>query len=289
LGTRFAIVGAGKVGRALALLLARTGYEFLGAASRSLASARAACEFAGSGRAVADPSELTSAADLVLITTPDDAIGPTCRVLATAGAFRSGAIVAHCSGALPSTVLEDARPLGVYIGSLHPLQTFATAEQAVRSMPGAYCAIEGDPEAVAVLEEIAAAIGARSFRIRTEDKALYHAAAVMACNYLVALEDAAARLAVAAGVEPAQALPALLPMVRTTVDNLGRLGAGLSLTGPIARGDVQTVRLHLDALAARTPHLVPLYKALGRQALALAPSGGTLRNEEATELMRLLE
>ena len=186
---RFCIVGAGKVGSALARLLSQAGWEFLGAASRSLESAERACRFAGCGRPSTDAAKLTRAADLIFITVPDDAISSVCRELAEAGGISSGAVVAHCSGAHSSSVLEDARGCGGAVGSMHPLQSFATAEQAVRLLPGAYCCIEGDPSAVEVLREAAGAMGAKVLAIPAEGKALYHAAAVMACNYLVALES----------------------------------------------------------------------------------------------------
>ena len=287
MGHTFAIIGAGKVGTALSKLLAGAGYEFLGAASRSIHSAQRACKFAGHGRAVADASELTQAADLVFITTPDDEISATCRRLSEGGAFRPGAVVAHCSGALPSTVLESAHAAGAHVGSLHPLQTLATAEQAVRVLPGSYCCIEGDAEAVRALEGVARALRMHVMTIPTEGKTLYHAAAVMACNYLVALEHAALKLSAEAGIDRAAALRAALPLIGQTVKNLADVGVPQSLTGPVARGDVETVRRHLQAIQSRLPELLGLYKLLGREAVEVALEAGTLSKERAAELASL--
>lgn len=289
MSVRFAIIGAGKVGTALAKLLADAGYEFVGAASRSLESAQAACAFAGAGTATSNASELTHGADLVFITTPDDTIESVCDELAQAGAFTSGSVVAHCSGALPSTVLEGARKSGAHIGSMHPMQSFATVEQAVRILPGSCCCIEGEPEAIAVLEGAARALAAHVLTIATEDKALYHAAGCVASNYLVALQNAALKLNEAAGISREDALKIMIPLLRGTVDNFEKVGIPGCLTGPIARGDVETVRRHLAAIEAKVPDLLPLYKVLGRETVEVALAKGTLTDDRAEQLLAILE
>jgi predicted short-subunit dehydrogenase-like oxidoreductase (DUF2520 family) len=271
---RFAIIGAGTVGRALARLLVAQGYEFLGAASRSIESARAACEFAGAGRAVSEPTELASEADLVFITTPDDAIAPVCSHLGRSRALRSESVVAHCSGALSSNVLADARSCGAHVGSLHPLQTLASPGQAVALLPGSYCCIEGDEPAVEVLQCAAREIGMHALRIRTEAKPLYHAAATISSNYLVALQNAALKLALAAGIDRADSLPALLPLIKGTVSNIEALGVPAALTGPVARGDTETA--------------VEVLQCAAREAVEVALDRGTLTREQAGVLLDLL-
>jgi len=282
----FAIVGPGKVGSALAKLLCRAGYRFIGAAGRRPDSARRACEFAGCGRPTTRAAEVTREAELVFITTPDDAIATVCLELAQQRALRPGAVLAHCSGALASEVLAPARGLGASVGSMHPLQSFATAEQAVQLMPGSFCCIEGDEPARGVLHEAALALGARAMSIPTEGKALYHAAAVVSCNYLVALQNAALKLAQAAGLRRAQALEALLPLIRGTVNNMERLGIPECLTGPIARGDVETVRRHLRAIESQAPSLLPLYRTLGLETVEVALAKGSLTTGAAEALRR---
>ncbi len=282
----FAIVGAGKLGTALAVLLSRASYPFVGAVNRTLASAQSACDAAGAGTASTDAADVLSGAELVFITTPDDAIGTVCAELAPH--LPEGAVVAHCSGALPSSVLAPAGAAGSHVGSLHPLQTLATVEQAVELLPGSYCCIEGDPEAVDVLEGVARAIGARPLVIATESKALYHAAAVMACNYLVTLQDAAVRLGTAAGLDGVEFLRALMPLVRGTVHNLEKVGLPNALTGPIERGDVETVRRHLDAIDRHAPEALRLYKLLGRNTVDLAARKGTIDGNTAERLLKLL-
>ena len=286
-GNRFAIVGAGKVGSALARLLSGAGYVFLGAASRSLESAQKACDFAVGGRATVNAPELTRDADLAFITTPDDAIADVCARIAEARGFRPGAVVAHCSGAHPSTILDSARTCGAHVGSMHPLQSFATAEQAVKILPGSFCCIEGDPEAVNVLTGVAGRLKGRVMQIPTEGKALYHAAAVMACNFLVALENAAIKLDQAAGIGRDKALESLLPLIKGTVNNLEKVGIPQCLTGPIARGDVETTRRHLEAMQQKIPELLPLYKVLGAETVEVGRAKGTLSEDRAEVLLQM--
>ncbi len=284
----FAIVGAGKVGTALARLLADAGYEFVGAASRSLESARTACRFAGAGTPTAHAADLVRGAALVFITTPDDAIQSVCGELAEAGAFTPGAVVAHCSGALPSSILGRARAAGAHVGSMHPLQSFATVEQAVAILPGSYCCVEGDPQAADLLKAVAAALDMHVMVIPAERKALYHAAGCMASNYFVALENAVLELSEAAGIARDVALRALLPLLKGTVANMEQVGIPQCLTGPIARGDVETVRRHLEAIEAAAPEMLPVYRILGREAVKVALAKGTLAPDGAAHLLGLL-
>jgi predicted short-subunit dehydrogenase-like oxidoreductase (DUF2520 family) len=284
----FCIVGAGKVGTALARLLTEAGYEFVGAASRSIESARRACSFARCGEATTRAAELTPRSELVLLTVPDDAIRAVCDALTDEDAFRPGSVVAHCSGALPSTILEGARECGAHVGSLHPMQSFATPEGAVRTLPGSCCCVEGDTEAAAVLEAAARAIGAEVLTIATDRKALYHAAGCVASGYMVALQNAALKLNAAAGIGRQDALKIMLPLLRGTLENIERVGIPACLTGPIARGDVETVRRHVEAIGAGAPELLPLYRVMGREAVEVALAKGTLTDERAERLRALL-
>jgi predicted short-subunit dehydrogenase-like oxidoreductase (DUF2520 family) len=171
---------------------------------------------------------------------------------------------------------------------MHPLQSFATAEEAVRILPGSYCCIEGDAGAVEVLSDAARAVGAHVMTIPTEGKTLYHAAAVVASNFLVALEHAAIRLDEAAGIDPGDAVRSLLPLVKGTVSNLESVGIPQCLTGPMARGDVETTRRHVEAIAQSLPDLLPLYKVLGLETVKTALAKGTLTDECAAELRGML-
>lgn len=280
-----AIIGPGKVGTAIGILADRAGLSVLAVAGGSDAAADAAATAIGECASACSVTDAAGAGELVLITVPDDRIADLCEQLARRQAFAPGTIVAHCSGALSSEALAPARDeCCCLIGSMHPLQTFPTVEAAVQRLPGAWCFCEGDEMAVACLEKLAEAIGARSARIAKAGKPAYHAAAVVACNYLVALMDAAARLAQQAGLDRQTWLAAVEPIIRATVDNVSAIGPEKALTGPIARGDIQTVRRHLDTLAGADEGLRRLYAACGQQTVDLALRAGKISAEVAAEL-----
>lgn len=291
---RLGFIGAGTTGSALACCLAQAGYPVVAVASRTAASAERLAARVDGCRAVADAQAVADAADLVFITTPDDAIAG----VAAQVCWRPGAWVVHTSGAESLDVLQPARRAGAAVGSIHPLQTFADYGHAVAAMPGSTFALEGEGALLDCLRKMVAALGGRAVELRPQDKALYHAAAVLVSNYVVTLADMAARLWQRFGEEPDVAAQALLPLLQGTVDNLRRLGLPDALTGPIARGDLGTVERHLEALAAAATDLLPAYRELGLQALpvaaalrrkraALGRSGG-LDPQQAEALRRLL-
>lgn len=285
---KFCIVGAGNVGTSLTYLLSQAGFEFVGASSRTLESASKACEFAGGGRAVTDVEELVQKSNMAFITTPDDAIEEVSGRIAELKNLSGRLVVAHCSGALSSGSLNAAREAGCQVGSMHPLQSIASPERGIKVLPGSYCCIEGDPTAVELLVEIAEAIGMEPMVIPSKKKSLYHAGAVMACNYLVTLEDIAVRLEESAGIERGDALRALMPLVRGTVDNLDEVGLPMALTGPISRGDIGTLHGHIDSLRDELPGLLPLYARLGIETIEVALRKGTIAAGKAEEMRALL-
>ena len=282
-----AIVGPGKVGTALGILARRAGWPVAAVGGGSPGRAAAAAAAIGGGARALAVGEAAAAGELVLLTVPDGAIADVCRRLAEGGALPSGGIVAHCCGAMGSDVLACARSCSCAVGSMHPLQTFPTVAAAVAKLPGAYCFVEGDAAAADVLEALARAVGCRAVRIEPSAKVLYHAAAVTACNYLAALLDAALAMGRQAGIERAVCRQALAPLVRATAENVTTLGPEAALTGPIARGDVETVRRHVEALATHPP-AAELYRALGRWTVDLAVRKGTLAATAAAQLRELL-
>jgi predicted short-subunit dehydrogenase-like oxidoreductase (DUF2520 family) len=284
------IIGPGKVGTALGVLCARAGWNVAAVGGGRRNSAQAAARTIGNFTRVMSAAEAAGAADLVLITVPDDMIAEVCLQLARAKAFRPQAVVAHCCGALGGEVLDPARTCGAQTGSMHPLQTFPTVQAAVAKLPGAFCFIEGSSHACDVLESLAKAIGAVPMRIDSQSKVLYHAAAAVASNYLVTLLDAAATMIgrSLADADRDKAMAALGPLVQATLSNVLQLGSERALTGPIARGDIETVRRHLEAVEQVSPQLAAMYRQLGAMTVDLAVRKGSITREKADDLKRIL-
>jgi len=240
----------------------------------------------------ADVPSLTDAArnaDLVLLTVSDDAIESVCETLAREGVFRSGMIVAHCSGVHDTSLLASARQAGCHVASFHPLQTFPATDAAeAMRLVGAYCFCEGDPQATDLLSELARVVGAIPVVFPSGGKAIYHAAAVMASNYVTTLADAAIDAATQAGIDPETAQAALGVLLTTASENAHALGPADALTGPIARGDIGTLKKHLAALGDCDENLRLLYRTVGTRTVDLAVRKGTLTPDVAAELKRTL-
>jgi predicted short-subunit dehydrogenase-like oxidoreductase (DUF2520 family) len=282
------IVGAGRVGSTLALALQRRGYEIVGVASRSEQSARRLGERLGCPFTVR-PAECTRNAAVVLITTPDREIGAVAAAIQSRGGFAAGQLVAHTSGATPAEVLAPARAAGADVASLHPLQSFADVETALERLPGCYFGVEGDPAGVWRARRLVEDLGGVPLEVNAKDKALYHAAACVASNYLVAVIHLATELLGRCGWTRADALKALAPLVDGTRENVRNLGPVRALTGPVARGDRPTLEWHLAALARLDDGYEGVYRALGAYTAGLAREQGALGAVQARELAALFE
>ncbi|MDP9341317.1 MAG: DUF2520 domain-containing protein [Actinomycetota bacterium] len=272
-----AVIGSGRVGTALAVLLARAGHRIVAVSGRSGTAERAGRYLAGVP--VLPALDAASRAELVLVGTPDDRIAGMVSDVAGQGGFRRGQVVAHLSGATGLGALAAAAGAGARTMSLHPLQTFPTVDSAIERLPGSGMAVTATDEPGYVLgERLAADAGARAFRLPEEARPLYHAAAVFASNYVVTVLDLAERLFREAGIEdPA---PLYLPLVRATLDNVESIGADRALTGPAVRGDAGTIGRNLEALSVAAPDAIPAYVALARVALDLAEHAGRLPPED---------
>jgi predicted short-subunit dehydrogenase-like oxidoreductase (DUF2520 family) len=256
-----AIVGAGRVGRALGRRLREHGWKIGAVVTRSEASARRAVRFIGAGRACAGITWQILASPIILIATPDDKIAVVARDLGRIGEGElHGKIVLHTSGALDSSVLEALQARGAAVGSMHPLQSFSGVS--VPSMEGKVFTIEGEPRAVRVARRIARALGGSPVRIAGSKKLLYHAAAAMAAGHVLAVEEAATQLLLSLGMKRSEAVRALLPLTRQVLENFERLGPQAAWTGPLSRGDFQVVRAHLDALKESPKEFARAYEAL---------------------------
>ena len=282
---KIGFIGAGTVGTAMAVLLSRKGYPVVAVSSRSYSSAENLAKQV-KGCAVSNSSqEVADTAELIFITTPDDVIS----TVASEVKWHPGQSIVHCSGAASTDILAPARQADAYVGSIHPLQTFAGVEQAIANIPGSTFAIEAEEPLLSTLKDIAASMDGEYIELKGSDKVLYHAAAVIACNYLVTMVKLATDLWQTFSIPPEQATKALLPLIQGTLNNINTIGIPQCLTGPIARGDTGTIKKHLDALEKITPAVLPTYKELGRQTIPVALAKGKINEEQAHELEALLK
>ncbi|MFH0914520.1 MAG: DUF2520 domain-containing protein [Chloroflexota bacterium] len=280
---KIGFIGAGTVGTALATRLRSQGYTIAGVASRSPSSAQRLSQAVG-GAPVLTPDGVAAAAELVFLTTPDDVIA----TVASQVKWHPGSRVVHCSGAASTDILEPARQAGAQVGTFHPLQTFASVREAIDNMPGSTFALEGEEPLLSTLQKLATDLGGTSIVLKSRDKVVYHAAAVMACNYFVTLVKLATDLWQTFGVPREQATQALLPLLRGTLHNIERVGIPNCLTGPIARGDIGTIKKHLEALQELAPEVVSTYRELGLQTVPVSLAKGKIKSERVSELLRVL-
>jgi predicted short-subunit dehydrogenase-like oxidoreductase (DUF2520 family) len=281
---KLGFIGAGTVGTAFASLLHSQNYKIVGVSSRTQAAAANLASLAGGCPVFHTNQEVADAADLIFITTPDDAIAKVVSQLK----WHRGQSVVHCSGAASTDILAPAQQSGTQTGSIHPLQTLAGIKEAIENIPGSTFAIEGEKPLLQTLKDMATSLGGNWIVLKADDKVLYHAAAVIACNYLVTLVKIATDLWQTFAIPPDQATRALLPLLRGTLHNIETIGIPNCLTGPIARGDTGTISNHLSALTQKTPDLLDFYRSLGLQTIPIALAKGKINEQQARELETVL-
>jgi predicted short-subunit dehydrogenase-like oxidoreductase (DUF2520 family) len=274
------IIGAGAVGTGLGVALSRAGWPVAAVASRDAERRDRFRRLVPGVRMFAEPNALMDEVELIIVAVPDDAIA------SVAGSVRmySGQAMIHTSGALGPEVLAGAMAAGTQVGAFHPLVAFADTERAVEALKGATVAIEGDDQLVALLAEMAEAVGAQPVRLAAGSKAAYHAAAVLAAGGFVALLDAIAELGRVAGLDEQGSLTIYGRLIEQTLGNARALGIREALTGPITRGDRGTLEGHLAALRAHAPDVIPLYVAAAEREISLAEARGALTPEAAERL-----
>ena len=278
------IIGAGRLGGALAIALAQKKYKIENLAARNYKTARTIAGLVQPNPNILpadDYSEIVS--DVILITTQDSEIEKVADRLADQ--LKTKPLVFHTSGSLSSEVLHRLKSVGCLIGSIHPLVSISNARLGADRFADAFFCVEGDAEAVAFAEEIISKLGGKSFSVATEYKTLYHASAVTACGHLVALIDAAIEMLTECGLEENQARKILLPLIKSTVSNLESQTTGEALTGTFARTDVETLGKHLAVLQAKvSPEALKIYLELGERSLRLTEARGA--SVENIEKMR---
>jgi len=282
---KIGFIGAGPVGTAFAVNLSKHGYQIIGVFDVVKEAAQRFADDVSGCQIYENAQELVDSADMVFITTPDDIIPRVAAELK----WRAEQSAVHCSGASTVHSLDSAREQGAMVGAIHPCQTFAGREQAIANLPGSTFAIEAEEPLKTTLTEIAKSLNGDWVYLTSEDKALYHAAACIACNYFYTLVKIATDLWQNFGKSTEEATKAYIPLLQGSVNNIANVGFPGCLTGPIARGDVKTIQRHLAALEKYAPDILPLYRELGLKTIPIGIAKGTLSEEGARELRALLE
>ncbi|HRD70149.1 MAG TPA: DUF2520 domain-containing protein [Legionella sp.] len=272
------IIGAGHLGKTLGYLLAQEPCVQIGAICNSSAmSTNAAIKFIGNGVYCSNIGELPPA-DVTIIATPDDLITEVCVVLSKNPNLKKDSVVMHCSGTLSSEALSSVSKKGCFVASVHPMRSFAQPEISVTQYQGTYCALEGDEKAIPMVKSLFEKIGSITYEIDKRKKSYYHAAGVFSSNYLITLAHQALCCMKEAGVDQEIAIPIIANLMRGSISNLEKtLSPEHALTGPIQRGDVATIKQHMDALADTEQKT--LYSSLGKTTLTLTNHGSKKRRD----------
>jgi predicted short-subunit dehydrogenase-like oxidoreductase (DUF2520 family) len=278
------IVGAGRAGTAMAVALATAGHRIIAASAVSKASLSRIARSLPQAR-VARPEEVVAAADLVLLTVPDDVLPGLVRGLAETGVPMAGRLIAHASGRHGLAVLDPAVRAGALPLALHPVMTFTGRADDAAKMAGISFGVTAPEQLRPVAEALVVEMGGEPVFIADDKRGLYHAGLANAANHLVTLVAASADLLREAGVpDPARMLG---PLLSAALENALALG-DLALTGPVARGDVETVAAHVEVIAAAAPEALGAYLALARLTADRALAAGTLTSADAQRLLGVL-
>ena len=268
-----AIIGSGRLGTALAIALERKGYAIDSLIARRKTTARKAAAFLTGSVTSSTTKETTAlpAAELVIIATPDDQITSVVEWLNSLNSDRPRKPIAlHTSGALSAKILAPLKQAGWAVGSLHPLASVSEPRSGAALLRGAYWCVEGDSAAVRTGKQLVRDLEGKSFSIGSDFKPLYHAAAVMTAGNVVALFDVALEMLGQCGLTQKEAQRVLLPLLLTAVQNLDGKDPAQALTGTFSRGDIETVKRHLDALKSNDlPEALELYRLLGKRSLKI--------------------
>lgn len=273
------LVGAGAAGATLGRGLVAAGWTVREVVCRTRERAVARCALVGAGipsdvaALVAASREPGRGPALLLVAVSDDALAEVARAL-SAGRWAAGSVALHLSGALEVDALAPLRAAGVAIGALHPLASLVDPARDVTRLRGAACALDGDDAARLLGERVASDLGARPLWLRPGTRSAWHAGATHAANHLVALVDQALDLIEAAGVARDDGRAALLPLLRGVLEHLADRAPSAALTGPVRRGDADTLARHSEALADAPSDVGRTYALLAARALLLARGAG---------------
>ncbi len=285
---KIGFVGAGKVGTSLASMLKSKKFQIVGFFSRSFSSAEKAADLTKS-KAYANLLSLVDECDVVFITTPDAAIKEICDKIAGLNGFNFEHIIVHTSGAHSTVSLESAKEKGAAVLSLHPLQTIASLGSGIKNLPGSYFSAEGDERGMLFARDFVNCINGTLLEIPTQLKPLYHASACVVSNYFVSIVNLGVSMMGKLGIEKEDALLALLPLIKGTLNNIETIGVPNALTGPISRGDVLTIESQLKVMEESFKEVIPLYNQLGLYTVQVAQEKGDLNYKTIINLKKTLE
>ncbi len=267
---KISIIGPGRVGQTLGRALVEKGCQIGDVIGRREERVEQAIEFIGCGQGKTRLRDLSDDYQILLIAVADDDIEGVADELAKRDVPLIGRFAFHCSGSKSSEALEPLTERGAHMGSIHPLMSFPHPATALHQLPGIYYCLEGNAQALAVAQQLAEVLGGHHFSIATEDKPLYHSAAVLACGQMIALLDMAFSLWESIGVDHDTTRAALMPLIKSAVVGVERLGPRNALTGPFSRGDVNIIEKHLMELNRFSRHYAEVYKVIGQHALKLS-------------------
>jgi predicted short-subunit dehydrogenase-like oxidoreductase (DUF2520 family) len=269
---RVGFIGAGRTGCALAWHCNRLGYPIAGVTDSKPKQAWVIYGLMKRQYERLSSREVAAASDVLFLTVPDTHIGPVFESVRRW--LVPGAIVAHCSGAFGPEVFGHAQEQGLGVLALHPVQSFSSHSQAMRSLPGSFFAADGSASGIRFARHLVRQLHGGWVRVSSADRSLYHAMCVFASNSVCALFDAVEEIARELGISRRRAGSMLAPLARTVLDNIAEQGAASSLTGPVERGDALTVAAHLQALRKRAPALVPMYRVISERLVEMAARSG---------------
>jgi predicted short-subunit dehydrogenase-like oxidoreductase (DUF2520 family) len=283
-GLSVGVVGAGRVGAVLAAALQAAGHEISAVAGESDAS-RTRIETLLPGVHVDKPTAVARSCELLLLTVPDDMLGNVVTMLSASGAIREGQFVVHTSGKHGVSVLAPAVKLGAHALAMHPAMTFTGTDVDLERLPGCVYGVTAGPDTTTLAETLVADLAGRVVRVDEDKRTLYHAGLAHGANHLVTLVAQAMDLLRESGSDdPAGTLR---PLLTAALDNSLNYGDA-ALTGPIVRGDVETVRAHVTDIAATAPDTLESYVVLARATANRAVLDGRLMPIRAAKLVGVL-
>ena len=282
--TKIGFIGAGRLGCALAWSLAERGYRVTGVASLLPADAeRLAAPIAGCA-ILAGPQALVDACDLIFVTTPDGAIEATTGSVR----WRAGVAAVHCSGVTEVAALGSAKRDGAMTGGFHPMQTFGDPVAAARSLPGCTITIEAEEPLNGTLVAIADRLGCPVNRLPPGMRGRYHAAAGYTSQFINALFGEASKIWQSWGATPEDAVRALLPLARGTLESIASAGVAGGMPGPVSRGDVGSIEKHVKALTPLGPEVMEFYRMVCDRTIPLGVQSGAIDEAAAARLREIL-